>query len=168
MAERGPPSTADAHAVATRAKQDFRVFISYSRSDVDFADQLSEALQLHDFEVTLDRHAIAGAEDWESRLGDLITQADTVVFVLSPDSAASSTCAWEIEEAARQSKRLIPVMCRAAYRRATCPRRVERAQHHLLLCRTEEAGFRLRHRPQGTDGRAACRPHLGARTYARG
>jgi predicted NACHT family NTPase len=34
------------------------------------------------------------------------------VFVLSPDSARSEICAWEIEEAARLSKRLIPVLCR--------------------------------------------------------
>lgn len=89
-----------------------RAFISYSRADLDFADQLALALQTHAFEVTLDRHSIAGAEDWKARLGDLITAADTVVFVLSPDSATSTICAWEIEEAVRQGKRVIPVLCR--------------------------------------------------------
>ena len=89
-----------------------RVFLSYSRADVDFADQLDEVLQQQGFEVTLDRHSIAGAEDWKTRLGDLIREADTIVFVLSPDSAGSPICTWEIEEAVRQGKRIIPVLCR--------------------------------------------------------
>src|SRR5262249_16350139 len=32
----------------------------------------------------------------------------TVVFVLSPDSARSETCNWEVEEAARLNKRILP------------------------------------------------------------
>jgi hypothetical protein len=35
-------------------------------------------------------------EDWWQRLKSLITQADTVVFTLSPDSAASELCQREI------------------------------------------------------------------------
>jgi TPR repeat protein len=35
-----------------------------------------------------------------------------VVFVLSPTSARSEICAWEVEEAARLGKRILPVNCR--------------------------------------------------------
>jgi hypothetical protein len=87
------------------------VFISYSRDDLDFADQLDKALRLTGF-ATLDRHGISGGEDWRIRLGGLIRAADTVVFVLSPASAASEICAWEVGEAARLNKRIIPVLCR--------------------------------------------------------
>ena len=88
------------------------VFISYSRDDLDFADQLDAALGLAGFETTIDRHGISAGEDWKKRLGDLILNADTVVFALSPSSARSETCAWEVAEAVRLNKRILPVLCR--------------------------------------------------------
>ena len=89
-----------------------RVFISYSRDDLKFADQLDAALDACGFECLIDRHGISGGEDWKRRLGNLISEADTVVFVLSPNSARSEICAWEVEEAARLNKRILPVNCR--------------------------------------------------------
>jgi TIR domain-containing protein len=88
------------------------VFISYSRNDIDFADQLVAALDFSGFECVIDREGIAGGEAWERRLGNLISQADTVAFVLSPNSARSETCAWEVKEATRLNKRILPVVCR--------------------------------------------------------
>src|SRR5215469_17153304 len=85
-------------------KGKLRVFISYSREDLDFADQLDAALNAYGFECLIDRHGISGGEDWKRRLGNLIREADTVVFVLSPTSARSEICAWEVEEAARLNK----------------------------------------------------------------
>jgi TPR repeat protein len=93
-------------------KGKLRVFISYSRDDLDFADQLNAALDACGFECFIDRHGISGGEDWKRRLGNLIREADTVVFVLSPTSARSEICAWEVEEAARLGKRILPVNCR--------------------------------------------------------
>src|SRR6516225_9640095 len=89
-----------------------RVFISYSRDDLNFADQLDAALNLCGFECLIDRHDISGGEDWKRRLGNLISEADTVVFVLSPSSARSPICDWEVEEAARLNKRILPVNCK--------------------------------------------------------
>jgi TIR domain len=43
---------------------------------------------------------------------NLIRDADTVVFVLSPTSARSEICAWEVGEAARLGKRILPILCR--------------------------------------------------------
>jgi hypothetical protein len=45
------------------------VFISYSRDDLAFADQLDAALRLHKFDVVLDRKGISGGEAWQPRLG---------------------------------------------------------------------------------------------------
>ena len=73
-----------------------RVFISYSRDDLKFADQLDAALDTYGFECLIDRHGISGGEDWKRRLDKLISEADTVVFVLSPDSARSEICDWEV------------------------------------------------------------------------
>jgi TPR repeat protein len=89
-----------------------RVFISYSRDDLKFADQLDAALNAYGFECLIDRHGISGGEDWKRRLGNLISEADTIVFVLSPSSARSEICDWEVEEAARLNKRILPVNCR--------------------------------------------------------
>ncbi len=88
-----------------------RVFISYSRDDIDFADQLEAGLTVTGFDVAMDRHGITAGEDFQRRLGALIREADTVVFVLSPSSARSQMCAWEVDEAMRLGKRIIPVVC---------------------------------------------------------
>jgi len=88
-----------------------RVFMSYSRNDVAFAEQLASALNLYGFECLIDHHSISGGEEWKQRLGNLISEADTIIFVLSPASAGSEICAWEVEEAVRLNK-LIPINCR--------------------------------------------------------
>ncbi len=89
-----------------------RVFISYSRHDLDFADQLNAALTICGFDCVLDRHDISAGEDWKLRLGALIGQSDTIVFVLSPNSATSAVCAWEVDKSRRLGKRILPVVCR--------------------------------------------------------
>jgi hypothetical protein len=93
-------------------KGKLRVFISYSRDDLHFANQLDAALNACGFECIIDREGISGGEKWKLRLGNMISEADTVVFVLSPISARSEVCAWEVEEAARLGKRILPVNCR--------------------------------------------------------
>jgi formylglycine-generating enzyme required for sulfatase activity len=89
-----------------------KVFISYSRKDEDFAQELLAGLELAGFEPYLDKHDIAAGEDWETRLGRLIEAADTVVFVVSPDAAASERCAWEVERTVTLKKRLLPIVWR--------------------------------------------------------
>lgn len=87
-----------------------RIFISYARSDAsDFAEYLVVALKLSGFDAYLDRHDIAKAEDWELRIGELIRQSDTVVFVISPASMESSRCKWEVDRAIASGKRIVPL-----------------------------------------------------------
>ncbi len=101
----GKSSTSDASK-----NPQLKVFISYSRTDIAFADELVAGLEYDGgFEVSIDRLAIHEGEDWKARLGALIAGADTVVFVLSPKSATSPVCQWEVEEAERLSKRILPV-----------------------------------------------------------
>jgi hypothetical protein len=90
-----------------------KVFVSYSRNDATFADELVSGLELCGFEAYLDKADIAPGEPWEARLGRLIRDADTVVYVLSPSSIASGHCAWEVAETERLSKRLMPIVWRA-------------------------------------------------------
>ncbi len=89
-----------------------KVFVSYSRSDTVFSLDLVAGLQACGFEAFIDQEDIAPGEPWEDRLRGLIESADTMVYVLSPDSLASTHCSWEVEEALRLNKRLLPVVWR--------------------------------------------------------
>ncbi len=93
--------------------------------------------------TTIDRHGISAGEDWEKRLGALIRDADTIVFVLSPSSARSKTCAWEVEEAVRLGKRILPVLCRSL-EGASPPPQLAAPRLHLLLRGAEISGLGIR------------------------
>ena len=95
-----------------RKSDKLNVFISYSRDDLGFADQL---MRLWGSPGLAQHHRPAwhiGRRGLEEPPGDLIRDADTVVFVLSPSSARSEICAWEVGEAVRLGKRILPVLCR--------------------------------------------------------
>jgi TIR domain-containing protein len=55
----------EAGRAASSHKGKLRVFISYSRHDLNFADQLDAALNLCGFECLIDRHDISGGEEWK-------------------------------------------------------------------------------------------------------
>src|SRR6516165_12375754 len=96
------------------AAEKLKVFISYSRKDsAEFADELLAGLKVAGFAPFLDRHDIAAGEDWEARLGGLIAQSDTVVFVVSPEAVKSERCVWEVDRTIELSKRLLPVIFKA-------------------------------------------------------
>ena len=88
-----------------------RVFISYSRKDMAFADRLEAALKARAFEPLIDRTEIYAFEDWWNRIQALISRADTVVFVLSPDAVASDVALKEVAYAASLNKRFAPIVC---------------------------------------------------------
>src|SRR5580700_3244069 len=89
-----------------------RIFISYSRKDMAFADRLEAALKARGFVPLIDREEIYAFEDWWKRIEALIGQADTVVFVLSPDAVSSRVALKEVEYAASLHKRFAPIVCR--------------------------------------------------------
>jgi hypothetical protein len=85
------------------------IFFSYSRSDEAFVDRIAAALAPLGFSPTIDRHSIEGGEDWRRRLGQMIARCSSVVAVITPPFLASEICAWEIAEAERLAKRIVPV-----------------------------------------------------------
>ncbi len=87
-----------------------RVFISYSRKDIEFARLLHDQLATANFQPMLDQTDIAPGEAWQDRLSKLILQSDAFVFCVSPNSAASKICHWEVDESQRLAKRLVPVV----------------------------------------------------------
>ena len=97
---------------AQDASQKARIFISYSRKDMAFADRLEAALKVRGFEPLIDRTEIYAFEDWWKRIEALISHADTIVFVLSPDAVASKVAQREVAYAASINKRFAPIVCR--------------------------------------------------------
>ncbi|WP_448604297.1 toll/interleukin-1 receptor domain-containing protein [Thermoleptolyngbya sp.] len=88
------------------------VFVSYSRRNKPFVQTLVQALQKRGREVWVDWDSIPSGADWweEIKLG--IEVADTMIFVLSPESVASEVCGRELEHALQHQKRLLPVVCK--------------------------------------------------------
>jgi hypothetical protein len=104
----------DAGIEQTGHESKAKVFISYSRKDMAFADRLEAALKARGFEPLIDRTDIYAFEEWWKRIEALIARADTVVFVLSPDAVASEVALREVAFAASLNKRFAPVMCAEA------------------------------------------------------
>ena len=90
-----------------------RIFISYSRKDLDFVERLDAALRARQIEPLIDRSDIQAFEPWWARIEALIVQADTIVFVLSPNSTGSDIALREVAFAASLNKRFAPVVARA-------------------------------------------------------
>ncbi|MGB0508142.1 MAG: TIR domain-containing protein [Pikeienuella sp.] len=91
-------------------KPKLKIFISYSRANSAFANELAEGLDYDGgFETYIDKRDIHEGEDWKTRLGNLIAESDTIIFLLSVKSATSPICVWEVEEAVRHSKRILPL-----------------------------------------------------------
>ena len=98
-----------------------RVFLSYSRKDALFTRRLVEALSLRGYAPDFDQSArdpanidtgISAEDEWWQRLQQMIAAADVMVFIVSPDSAASRVCDEEIAYARNLGKRIIPVLRR--------------------------------------------------------
>jgi|SRR5579872_289395 len=87
------------------------VFISYARGDQEFAKHLAQALQLKAVGVCADWQLVKG-ENYQDQLDDLMLGADAVIFIVSPDSLGSPPCRSELDRAAGQHKRILPVVHR--------------------------------------------------------
>jgi WD40 repeat protein len=97
---------------AERQTPKLKVFISYSRQDMAFVDRLEAVLADSGVETFVDRTAIAKGEEWWDRIRQLITEADTIVFVLSPGSVDSTICNDEVKFAEKLNKRFVPIVAR--------------------------------------------------------
>src|SRR5947209_16885029 len=90
-----------------------KVFVSYSRKDIAFANRLDATLKERGFEPLIDRTDIYAFEEWWKRVEDLIAGADTIVFVLSPDAVRPGSVALkEVAFAGSLNKRFAPIVFR--------------------------------------------------------
>lgn len=89
-----------------------KVFVSYSRKDMEFAKRLTGELQKSDLDFWIDWEGIPPTVDWWREIEKGIEEADIFVFLISPDSAKSKVCGQELDSAIRNGKRLIPLVVR--------------------------------------------------------
>jgi hypothetical protein len=88
-----------------------RIFISYGRADAARVAELHDVLTDVGHDVWFDRDLGAGVRWWEAIL-ERLRSVDLVVFVLSPDSAKSRACRYEVEYADALGRAIIPIMVR--------------------------------------------------------
>ncbi len=91
------------------------VFISYSRKDRDFVQVLHQALSQSRYDTWVDWEDIPQSAAWWKSIEAGIEAAHTCIFVVSPDSVASTVCRQEIDHATKHRKRLIPVVRREGF-----------------------------------------------------
>ncbi len=88
------------------------VFISYSRTDSDFARKLNDALLNQGKLTWFDQESIAYGTDFQEEIYRGIENSDNFLFVISPSSINSPYCAAEVEYAQKLNKRLVTVLYR--------------------------------------------------------
>lgn len=88
------------------------VFVSYSRTDSDFARRLNEALQIQGKTTWFDQESIASGADFQQEIFRGIEQSDHFLFILSPNAVQSPYCAAEVEYAQQLNKRMVSVLYR--------------------------------------------------------
>src|SRR3990172_5159326 len=89
-----------------------KLFVSYSRKDSVAARKLIEALKSIQQDVWVDWEDIPPAVDWLEQILRGIEGSDAFIFLISPDSVASEVCNVEVKHAARNNKRIVPVVLR--------------------------------------------------------
>ena len=97
------------------------VFISYSRKDKAFVQQLHDALETHNRTSWVDWEGIPLSADWWAEIQAAIEASDTFVFIISPDSVVSEVCLKEIGSAVTLNKRIIPLLHREVDAKAVPP-----------------------------------------------
>jgi WD40 repeat protein len=75
---------------------------------------LIEAFRSLEQEVWVDWESIPPAADWLEQILRGIEEADAFLFMVSPDSIGSEVCKVEIAHAAKNNKRIIPIVLRDA------------------------------------------------------
>jgi hypothetical protein len=119
------------------------VFISYSRKDKDFVKVLHQALTESKYNAWVDWEDIPLTADWWDEIKAGIEQADTFLFVISPDSISSKVCGQELDHAVIHNKRLVPIVRRDGFDSALI--RPALGKHNWLFFRDDDdfdAAFR--------------------------
>ena len=93
-------------------QQNIEVFVSYSRTDGDFARKVNEQLQLNGKTTWFDQESIAEGSDFQKEIEKGIETSDNFLFIISPEAVQSEYCANEVAYASQLNKRFVTVFYR--------------------------------------------------------
>lgn len=113
-------------------------FISYSRADTYFVQQLHTRLQEDGRDIWVDWEDIPLTADWWNEIQEGIDGSDTFLFIISPDSVASQVCRKEIEHAVASHKRLIPILYRDIERAQQADLHPSISSHNWIFFREQD------------------------------
>lgn len=87
-----------------------QIFISYSRKDIVFIEQLVADLKFAGIDAWYDLSGLEGGARWSKEIEKAIRASEYVIVVLSPDSVASIWVEEEILYARNLKRKIIPLL----------------------------------------------------------
>ena len=87
-----------------------RIFVSYSRKDIDFARKLAGDLEKAGYDVWWDITDLRGGDDWVRTIPTAIETSQFILVVLSPNSVDSEWVEKEYTQALSLRKKIVPIM----------------------------------------------------------
>jgi len=86
-----------------------KIFISYSRTDIDFVRKLAEDLEKAGYDVWQDTTDLHGGENFFGEIPKAIRSSRFFIIILTPTSNRSEWVRNELAEALRLRKKIIPI-----------------------------------------------------------
>lgn len=111
-----------------------QIFISYSRKDADFANDLAMRLRHRNFRVWMDKTDIKSGSNWQEVIKQSIHTSDVLLVILSPDSVVSEWVDIEYQTALDAGITVIPYV----YRDVELPARLKNKN---AIFYSDEAAF---------------------------
>jgi hypothetical protein len=90
-----------------------KIFISYSRKDLNFVQTFAQTLMSNGVDVWWDLSSLQGGDNWTDAIPKAIENCDLCIVVLSPNSTESEWVQKEYTYALSQKKRVIPALYQA-------------------------------------------------------
>jgi TIR domain-containing protein len=106
-------------------RQNQPVFMSYARSDSDFALKLAQDLRTANVALWIDQLDIGAGDTWDHAVEEALQECAGLLVILSPSAVASRSVMDEVSFALEEGKKVYPVL----YRDCQVPFRLRRVQH---------------------------------------
>lgn len=103
-----------------------KIFISYSRTDVSFIQQLAAELETRKVSAWLDINSIPGGTQWERAIAQGISQSEIVIVCLTAEAINSEWVQKEVFLASSLGKRIIPIMIKPCFDKLISNQNLER------------------------------------------
>ncbi|MEM7062680.1 MAG: TIR domain-containing protein [Cyanobacteria bacterium P01_B01_bin.77] len=98
-----------------------QVFLAYAQADAEVMDTVRRLLRRQGFTVWSSQTDIPTGEAFKRVVNQGIEEADTMVYLLSPESLQSQYCEYELNYAVALKKRVIPILVRPLVAAAVSP-----------------------------------------------